>query len=179
PDLGVKNFYYPGSYAKFVRADITGGFNTFNGPPIAAPGTTNSTTFQLAEDISWIRAKHQLGFGINYIHAITNYLSGTNAAGAFTFNSQVTGLGLADFLVGRPSNFRQQQLVGWYPRENYAALYFQDTWKVTPHLTVIPGVRWEPYIPPFTKYLQTGVFSKTWFDQGFQSSVFPKAHAGF
>src|SRR6266516_740957 len=178
-DLGVKNFYYPENYAKIALLNVTNQFTLFNGPPRASPGLTNSTTFQLAEDLSWARGRHQIGFGVNYIHAITNYLSGTTAAGEFTFNSQNTGLALGDFMVGRASQYRQQQLVGWYPRESYAALYLQDTWKASSHLTVIPGLRWEPYIPPYTKYLQTGVFNKTGFDQGLRSTVFPNAHAGF
>ncbi len=177
-DLGVKNLYYPDNYAKFALLNVTNAFTLFNGPPRASPGITNSTTFQLAEDLSWARGKHQIGFGVNYLHAITNYLSGTTAAGEFTFNSQNTGLALGDFMIGKPSQYRQQQLVGWYPRENYAALYVQDTWKATSHLTVIPGVRWEPYVPPYTKYLQTGVFSRVAFDQGLHSTVFPNAHTG-
>ena len=178
-DLGVRNLYFPGSYAKIALLQVTGAFNLFEGPPRASPGLTDSTTFQLAEDISWARGRHQIGFGVNHIHAITNYLSGTNAAGEFQFNSQNTGLALGDFLTGKPSQFQQQTLVGWYPRQSYVGMYFQDTWKANSHWTVIPGLRWEPYIPPYTKYLQTGVFNKTWFDQGLHSKVFPNAHAGF
>ena len=77
---------------------------------------------------------------MNHIHATTNYLSGTNAAGEFAFNSQNTGLALADFLLGKPSQFQQQTLVGWYPREGYIGTYVQDTWKATPKLTVNYGL---------------------------------------
>jgi hypothetical protein len=178
-DLGVKNLYYPGNYAKLALLNVNNAFTLFNGPPRASPGSTNSTTYQLAEDVSWARGRHQFSFGVSHIHATTNYLSGTTAAGEFAFNSQNTGLALGDFLLGKPSQFQQQTLVGWYPREGYIGTYFQDTWKATSHLTVIPGLRWEPYIPPYTKYLQTGTFNKTWFDQGLHSKVFPNAHAGF
>ena len=178
-DLGVKNFYYPATYPKIALLQVSGAFNFFEGPPRASPGGTNSTTFQLAEDMSWARGRHQLGFGVNYIHATTNYLSGTNAAGEFQFTAQNTGLSLGDFLTGKPSQFQQQTLVGWYPRQSNVGMYFQDTWKATSHWTVIPGLRWEPYIPPYTKYLQSGVFNKAAFDRSIHSTVFPSAHAGF
>src|SRR5207244_12679139 len=116
--------------------------------------------------------RDQFSVGVNHIHATTNYLSGTNAAGEFAFNSQNTGLALADFLLGKPSQFQQQTLVGWYPREGYIGTYVQDTWKATSHLTVIPGVCWEPYIPTYTKCLQTGTFKKACFDQGILSKIF-------
>jgi hypothetical protein len=180
PDLGVKNYYYPATYAKIALLQVMPGvFNFFEGPPRASPGLTDSTSYQLAEDISWARGRHQIGFGVNYIHATTNYLSGTNAAGEFQFNSQNTGLSLGDFLTGKPSQFQQQTLVGWYPRQSTFGMYFQDTWKVNSHWTVIPGLRWEPFLPPYTKYVQTGLFVKSAFDQGIRSSVFPSAHAGF
>jgi outer membrane receptor protein involved in Fe transport len=147
-DLGVKNLYYPANYAKLALLNVNNAFTLFNGPPRASPGSTNSTTVQLAEDMSWAHGKHQIGFGVNHIHAMTNYLSGTTAAGEFAFNSQNTGLALGDFLLGRPSQFQQQTLVGWYPRESYLGMYVQDTWKASSHLTVIPGLRWVHQISP-------------------------------
>jgi len=98
-DLGVKSLYYPGNYAKIALLNVNSAFTLFNGPPRASPGSTNSTTAQLAEDLSWARGRHQIGLGVNYIHAITNCLSGTTAAGEFAFNSQNTGLALGDFLM--------------------------------------------------------------------------------
>jgi hypothetical protein len=177
-DLGVKNLYYPGSYPKIALLQVSGAFNFFEGPPRASPGLTDSTTYQLAEDISWARGRHQIGIGASYIHATTNYLSGTNAAGEFQFSAQNTGLSLGDFLTGKPSQFQQQTLVGWYPREGNLGMYVQDTWKAASHWTVIAGLRWEPYLPPYTKYVQTGLFSQAAFDQGLRSSLFPSAHAG-
>ena len=181
-DMGVKNIYRPEGFPKQVQLSVSGAFSLFTGSPqggMATPGNTNSTVYQLAEDLSWVRGTHQFGFGGNYIHGITNYVSGTQTPGLFNFNTTNTGLSMGDFMLGRPSQFRQSQYTGWYPRESYIGLYLQDTWKATSRLTVIPGLRWEPYIPPYTKYLQTGVFSKSAFDQGLHSKVFPNAHAGF
>jgi len=65
-----------------------------------------------------------------------------------------------------------------YLMQYYADMYVQDTWKVNQHLTVIGGLRWEPYLAPYTKYIQSGVFSNDWFLQGLRSKVFVNAPAG-
>jgi hypothetical protein len=57
-------------------------------------------------------------------------------------------------------------------------MYVQDTWKVNAHFTVIGGLRWEPYLSPYTKYIQSGVFTNQWFTEGLHSTVYPNAPAG-
>jgi outer membrane receptor protein involved in Fe transport len=88
------------------------------------------------------------------------------------------GIAFATFNHGTTAALTQSQLVGWYPRQRYLAGYVQDTWKATPHLTVIAGLRWEPYLSPYTKYIQSGVFSNQWYVEGLHSTVFPNAPVG-
>src|SRR5205085_10921960 len=98
---------------------VSGAFSRFTGSPqggMATPGNTNSTVLQLAEDISWARGNHQFGFGANFIHGITNYVSATQTPGLYNFNTTNTGLSMGDFFLGRPNQFRQSQYTGWYPR---------------------------------------------------------------
>jgi hypothetical protein len=178
-DMGVKNFYYPPNWGKIVVLNVSGAFST--GPGGAAmhnPGVTNSTALQLAEDISWAHGAHQIGFGVNYIHSMSNWLSGTSAPGSFVFGAQNTGLSLGDFMLGRPSSFTDGAVATYYLRRNYTGLYLQDTWKATSHLTVSPGVRWEPYLPPSKLGPPAGLFSKAAFDQGVHSTVYKNAPAG-
>ena len=75
-----------------------------------------------------------------------NLKSGINATGLLTFNGSVTGLGLADFLVGNASAWAQGNANGLDYRQNYIGLYAQDTWKVSSRLSINYGVRWEPYL---------------------------------
>jgi len=178
-DMGVKNFYYPPNWGKIVVLIVSGAFST--GPGGAAmhnPGVTNSTAYQLAEDISWLHGAHQIGLGVNYIHSMSNWLSGTNAPGQMLFGAQNSGLSLGDFMLGRPSTFIDGAVATYYLRRNYTGLYLQDTWKATSHLTVSPGVRWEPYLPPSKLGPPAGIFDKTAFDQGVHSTVFKNAPAG-
>ena len=175
-DLGVQNFVYPANYPKIAIVNLGTTFSLFPGP--VTPGNTNTTDWQLAQDFNMTHGSHQLSFGVDFLQADLNYLSGTTAPGSFRFAASNTGLALGDLMLGEPSTFSQSQLVGWYPRQHYFATYLQDTWKVTSHFTVIAGLRWEPYLAPYTKYLQSGVFSNQWFVQGIHSSVFKNAPDG-
>ena len=102
-EMGVRNIanMMPG----FMRVTVAGGFTL--GPASASASDTPTKTFQMTEDFNWIRGAHQIGFGGNYIHSSLDAKSYINAAGAFTFTNQNTGLGLADFLIGRPSQLQQ------------------------------------------------------------------------
>ena len=175
-DLGVQNVYYPANYPKIALITATGAFTLFGAP--ATPGNTNSTDWQLAQDFNMSHGAHQLSFGVDFLQASLNYLSGTTAPGSFTFAATNTGSVLGDFMLGQSSKFSQSQLVGFYPRQHYFAGYLQDTWKATSHLTVIAGLRWEPYLSPYTKYLQSGIFSNAWYLQGLHSSVFKNGPNG-
>jgi len=180
-DLGVQGLYTPTTIPKIGTLTVSGAFTLYTGSPLggkASPGKTNGMDYQLAEDLSMTHGAHQIGFGANYVHANVNYLSGTNAMGVYTVKATNTGLAMGDFMLGDASNFTQGQLVTWYPRQHYGALYLQDTWKVSSRLSVISGIRWEPYIPPTTLYTQSGIFGNAAYIQGLHSKVYPNAPAG-
>ena len=68
-------------------------------------------------------------------------------AGNFVFNGSFAGLGLADFLLGRPSAFNQAQPFTPAGHTNYVGSYVQDAWTVTSKLTLNIGLRWDPFFP--------------------------------
>jgi hypothetical protein len=115
---------------------------------------------------------------VNWIHAELNASSKVNASAPITFNGQVTGLGLADFLLGKPSQFQQSNPTTLYYRSNYVGLYLQDAWKATSRLTLNYGVRWDPYLPEYFKDGALAHFDRNRFDRGVRSKVFTKAPAG-
>ena len=85
-----------------------------------------------------------------------------------------TGLDFADFLIGAPDCFIQASEQILDSRTKYAGLYAQDSWRVTPNLTLNYGLRWDMIMP--------------WYDTenkietlipGEQSVVFPGAPTGW
>jgi hypothetical protein len=54
-----------------------------------------------------VRSSHQLGLGFNHVHSEINTTSFGSASGTFSFSGVNTGIGLTDFLLGRPASFTQ------------------------------------------------------------------------
>ncbi len=156
---------------------VTGAFGI--GTSAAVPGEShNGPNPSVAEDISWIHGSHQIGFGGSWYRQMMNYWSGLNGIGNATYNGQITGLALADFMLGQAVSYNQGNIYGFYNRQNYIALYAQDNWRVSPRITINYGLRWEPYTAPYSKYGQFSHFDTGLFSQNFHSSIFTNAPAG-
>jgi len=93
--------------------------------------------------------------------------------GSFQFTGSETGSDFADFLLGVASYYRQGDSRSFYLRNRYIGLYGQDSWKVTPRLTLNYGLRWDVLPPWHEKYNQIQTLIS---DQ--QSVVFPNAPRG-
>ncbi len=178
-DLGVNmHNLLPG----FMGISVASGFSLGTGA--TNPGYFNSTAFQAAEDINWIRGPHQIAFGVNYIRAIMNTLNNRPTNGQFTFSSTsgcagCTGIALADFMIGTVSGgFVQGGQVYDNDRANFIGIYAQDSWKISPRLTVNYGVRWEPFLPESNWNGYVEHFDPTLFAQGFHSSAYVNSPAG-
>ncbi|HLK47352.1 MAG TPA: carboxypeptidase regulatory-like domain-containing protein [Bryobacteraceae bacterium] len=176
-DVGIN--MWPG-VPGLMRITVTNGFALASNNE--TPSTYNTMDFEFAEDMSLVRGPHQIGFGADFIRSYLNGTSGLNASGPFTFNGQVSsgsaGLGLADFMIGKPSAFTQATTTLAYDRMNYFGLYLQDTWKLTPRLTINYGLRWDPYLPVSSKYGWTPHFDPALFPQNTHSTVFVNAPSG-
>ncbi|PYS45083.1 MAG: hypothetical protein DMG13_32845 [Acidobacteria bacterium] len=172
-DLGIKAWVYA---PKYTSLNVTGGFTI--GGAGGTEGHYNTTSFQFSEDLSLVRGAHQIGLGTNWIHSEMNRLSSTNTVGPFQFNGQVTGFGLADFLIGKPSQFQQSNVSVFYPRNDYIGLYVQDAWKAMAHLTVNAGLRWEPYLGVYSKRGIATHFDPKLFTEGVRSPQYTNAPAG-
>ena len=107
-----------------------------------------------------------------------NNSSNSTAPGQINFNAQQTGRALGDFMLGKVSQFQQQNPTIYYYRQNYIGLYLQDTWKATRRLTVSAGLRWEPFKPMYDADGRALFFSQEAFDKGLRSTVYKNAPAG-
>lgn len=150
---------------------------TFNDLSIGTPQFSYNayeTTAQFRDNLSLVRGLHSMKFGAD--GESTRFVDRFPLLfgnGAFAFTGAETGNDFADFLIGAPTTFTQQSNIDLDERKNYFGVYGEDSWKVSPHLTVNAGLRWE-YLPAFGEH--SG--EKATFVQGVQSSVFPTAPTG-
>jgi hypothetical protein len=126
----------------------------FQGTGVTCDQISRSQTKQLIDNITWTRGSHTYKFGGD-IRRLSAYFSNNSASGrmgVYTFNGSVSGLKPFDaFLLGIPDQTSITEVTT--PDSNARAIHYavfgQDDWKVTPHLTINYGIRWE-YHPPFT-----------------------------
>ena len=124
---------------------------------VGIPRFEGSTTFEVVNNWTKIFGAHQLLFGADLLRQDFNFLSvNASTRGNFTFNNSVTaspdsptsGLGIASFLLGLPSEF-DRAVFTQFPgeRQTRAGLYVQDVWRANPKLTVNAGLRWDYFEP--------------------------------
>ena len=125
--LGAKNVYE--SVPNMTYSSIATGFNVASS--LVNPGHYNSTSMHLGEDLSISMGAHQIGVGASLVHQNFNGSSGVARVPNPVFNGHFTGMGLADFMLGKASSFVQGNATLSNTRQNSIGLYIQDTWKAT------------------------------------------------
>jgi len=132
-----------------------------------------NNTFQAGDNFSKVAGTHTITVGAQFHYDQVNFNPIAQLNGNFIFYGSETGLDFADFLLGIPSQYNQSQLQPFYGRNKYLGLYAQDGWRVSKHLTVNYGLRWDRIEPWYEKYNQIATFAP-----GRQSVVFLGAPAG-
>jgi outer membrane receptor protein involved in Fe transport len=150
------------------------GYTTI-GDPITGPRNTYENAYDYSGSLSWVHGRHDVKFGGGYEHLHVNALQGIATNGFFVYVPfPVVPDAFASFLFGQPVFFLQGR--GDFSRGiNGKSLnaYVQDTYKVTPRLTVNLGLRYE--LPsPYTEIHNR----QTLWIPGRQSTVMPNAPAG-
>ncbi|MGH9883108.1 MAG: TonB-dependent receptor domain-containing protein, partial [Pyrinomonadaceae bacterium] len=169
--VGVSNSRLNALPAIFLPAPGTLNFGGFS----ASILNTTQNTYQIADNVSWVRGRHAFKFGFKIDeNRFKNGESGV-ANGRADFNgrfstgnsgiatSGVRSNWVADFLLGLPftHSLSVPQLANLQNRP--WAVYFQDDWKVSDRVTVNAGLRYE-YHQPFKENLLGG--SRVDFENG-------------
>ena len=176
--LGINGFAdnMPDTY---MQITVTNYFNVNCGT--CAPGYFNDNTYQLSDDYSMTKGKHQFGFGVDFRKLEFNSLNNQQANGqwVFTGTSTVnTGDSLADLELGKLTSLTDGNALSDYMRQKVFAGYAQDTYHASKHLTITAGIRWEPFTPTVDKQCRGNQFSLSEFLAGYHSTEYPAAPAG-
>jgi hypothetical protein len=148
----------------------------------------NDNTLALDDDATWVRGKHQLVFGGEWVQNELNIGNAYESNGVFTFNGEYSGSGPKggsvigdqnlDFLEGTLSAFQQSKQQQNALRGPLPSLYGQDTFHASSRLTLVAGLRWGPNFMPTDYFNRGSVFNMNDFLSNTSSTVYPNAPAG-
>jgi hypothetical protein len=124
------------------------------------PYFINDNTLQLVDNVSWTHGKHSLRFGFEYNRQNFNQMGNQFSRGQFAFQPNATqsstktgGDAFAEFLLGDLyQSIVAVALANAKFQRNAEAAFVDDTWKVTPKVTLTLGLRYE-LTPPWTDTL--------------------------
>ena len=167
-DLGFALAFPFSSTTLTVSGFETFGDNQFATPITLFPSLRNQEKYQFRYDLSHVAGSHALKFGVNFIHEPV--LSGAFPGNAESYSQFVMNptdytslieanptLGADQFTADRTCSTvdgvdptpnttcaTTPQADGSFSQSlQRLALYAQDSWRVTPHLTVNYGLRWQ------------------------------------
>ena len=146
--------------------------NFVMGVPITNVNQANNT-LSLNESLSKVLGGHTIKGGFEVSFEQVNVIPDAIFDGTFIFDGYQTGNELADFLIGAPNQFNQQDAQSYYPRHKYAGWYGQDSWRIKSNLTLNYGLRVDLMQYWSEKYDQVPTFNP-----GEQSKVYPNAFPG-
>lgn len=117
----------------------------------------------MAEDnLTWLHGKHEFKAGFRYANERNNTRGARQGQGRYKYQGDwtalwdpegqhpmdFTGLGMADMFLGYGSYYRcNYSRPYYYLRQGELGFYAQDSWRVTPRLTLNYGLRWDYWSP--------------------------------
>lgn len=108
--------------------------------------------FQIADNVSWFRGRHNFKFGGELRRFQVNDQQAPLAQrGDFVFDDRLSSFDYANFMLGYLSSAnRAIPRPNAYLRDSLWGIYFQDDFKISPRITLNYGIRYE-YQSPWTE----------------------------
>lgn len=187
--LGINFPYILGAASKDVAGKIPtvqiSGYQSVSGLPY--PSGSTGHVYSLQDVITKITGNHTVKMGVTWEHDGENDHDqvrvtpgggiGNNLNGQFTFagsNPNTTHSPYADALLGNFDNYSE---LGWRDYTPWYAFQFgtfaQDSWKVTPRLTVQGGLRWDYFQPYRSTWCNFAMFNPAFYSATQAVQVLP------
>ncbi len=173
-DLGL-NLYQPSNGKSLDGINISGYFNLNNDFPTSIFVRNN---YSVADDVSWVRGRHTVTFGVTGGLGQVILRDGFLASGQFGFSANVTNNALASFLLGNLTTFSQGAGEFKDNRDKAVGLYAQDDFHAGSRLTLNFGLRYEPFFPWQEIRGRVEQFRISNYQQGIRSQAFVNAPPG-
>ena len=141
--LAIKPLFTQSGPQKVPNLTFAGGYGSID--TAYYPWYAHHNINEAIDNFSMVVGAHSLRFGGVYQHSVTPVGAQTTPGiqGGFTFSGYATGNPIADFLLGKFDTYSQLQ-TALTPSYNFNQLeaFGQDTWKVTPKLSLNLGLRY-------------------------------------
>lgn len=112
-----------------------------------APNLKQVQVVQLNDTVSWNHGSHNIRFGGELRYTYNYAFSSNMPRGVFAFNGQFSGSAFGDLLLGQTSSASLGTFQIAHLRSRYYGVFVNDSWKVTPKLTVNLGLRYDLQTP--------------------------------
>lgn len=164
--LGVTRGYFP-----FIVRSFGGGWPEKLGLPSIVPadtfpaignglpgfntgtaGVRGSVNWQFLDSVTMIRGAHNFKLGVDYRLLQGNNLQRSSPSGSYNFGAGLTGnpntpagtgSAYASFLLGVVSSANVTTHLGESQRSHSVSGFFQDDWKISRHVTLNLGIRYD------------------------------------
>jgi len=150
------------------RMDISGRFSTG-----AWDAAGHDHSIGGSDTVTWVKGKHNIKLGSFVMWGFYAETGASNGGGTIYEGTDYTGNSLANLLLGYSTTFSEDS--GDHPDESakYWHNYAQDTWQITPRVTLTAGLRYEITTPLVwtVNYISS-------FQKNVQSTTYPNAPKG-
>ncbi len=147
---------YPAANITNTVANISTGVTNMS-PSWGSPGWHNDgKDYAFTQNVTWVKKSHMLKFGFHYNRDNKKQTGNWGFSGAINFQSsaslaQDTGNGLANLMLGNFQSYTMPNAhVYPYFRFQSWEAFAQDSWKISPRLTLEYGIRWQRSTPTYT-----------------------------
>lgn len=126
------------------------------------PYISYPTSHDATASLTYVKGANTLKVGGEFRKLLLNYYQYSFPSGQFSFDRNFTqktvnaadgsGSSFASMMLGLPTSGSMTHEPTASTASSYIAAYVQDDWRVTPHLTLNLGLRWDGEIPRSDRY---------------------------